>query len=99
MLCIELLPLEEKGHRKNHKKGGSEESKMVTFQRMRDEFDNLESQVATKFPRLGKSGCLAILATVVFVIFVLGLAIGYGVRGDRRSPYAGGASSVTQVSG
>jgi len=71
---------------------------MVTFQRMRDEFDNLESQVATKFPRLGKSGCLAILATVVFVIFVLGLAIGYGVRGDRKTGYAGGgASSISQA--
>lgn len=59
---------------------------------MRDEVDNLESQVVTKFPRLGKTGCLAIFATIVFIIFVLGLAIGYGVHGDRKTsqpPQAG----------
>ena len=55
-----------------------------------------------KFPRLGRTGCLAILATVVFVIFVLGLGIGYGVKGSQGkgtssgNPFQG-ASSIAQV--
>ena len=55
-----------------------------------------------KFPRLGRTGCLAILATVVFVIFVLGLGIGYGVKGSQGkgkssgNPFRG-ASSIAQV--
>ena len=69
---------------------------LISFQRMRDEVDNLESQVVTKFPRLGRTGCLAIFATVVFVILVLGLAIGYGIHSDRKSR-PGGGSSISQV--
>jgi len=69
---------------------------LISFQRMRDEVDNLESQVVTKFPRLGRTGCLAIFATVVFVIFVLGLAIGYGIHSDRKSR-PGGGSSISQA--
>ena len=59
-------------------------------------------QVLMKFPRLGRTGCLAILATVVFVIFVLGLGIGYGVKGSQGkgtssgNPFQG-ASSIAQV--
>lgn len=70
---------------------------------MKDELNDVENQVLMKFPRLGRTGCLAILATVVFVIFVLGLGIGYGVKGSQGkgtssgNPFQG-ASSIEQAS-
>ena len=53
---------------------------MVSFQRMRDELDNLETQVANKFPVMGRTGCLVMVSIAVFVLFIIGFAIGYGVH-------------------
>jgi len=61
---------------------------------MRDEIDNLETQVAAKFPVLGRSGCLAVVAIAVFVLFILGFAIGYGVHKQSASNDAKSGATV-----
>ena len=48
---------------------------MVSFQRMRDELDSIEY----KLPVIGKAGCLTLVLVSLFILFIIGFAIGYGV--------------------
>lgn len=45
---------------------------------MKDEIDGLGSHISSRVPVLGKTGCLTIVAIGVFVLFIIGFAIGYG---------------------
>ena len=51
---------------------------MVSFQRMRDELDSIEY----KLPVVGKAGCLILAVVSLFVLFIVGFAIGYGVSSN-----------------
>lgn len=72
---------------------------MVSFQRMKDELDDLGTHVSNKLPVLGRSGCLIVVAVVATLIFVVAFVIGYSIKGDdtvtASEPTA--AKSVDQV--
>ena len=53
---------------------------MVSFQRMKDEIDGWGNTVTSRVPALTKSGCLTIVAITVFLLVIIGFAIGYGSR-------------------
>ena len=66
---------------------------MVSFQRFKDEIDGLGNHITSRVPVLGRSGCLTISAIGLFVLFIIGFAIGYGSHrvnsnsdGIRASP-------------
>ena len=50
--------------------------KMVNFQRMRDELDSIEY----KLPVIGKAGCLTLVVVSLFILFIIGFGIGFGVN-------------------
>ena len=45
---------------------------------MRDELDSIEY----KLPVVGKAGCLILAVVSLFVLFIVGFAIGYGVSSN-----------------
>ena len=51
---------------------------MVSFQRFKDEIDGLGNHITTRVPVLGKSGCLTISVIGLILLFIIGIAIGYG---------------------
>ena len=53
---------------------------MVSFQRMKDEIDGWGNTVTSRVPAITKSGCLTIVAITVFLLVIIGFAIGYGSR-------------------
>ena len=53
---------------------------MVSFQRMKDEIDGWGNTITSRVPVISKSGCLLIVAISVFLLVILGFAIGYGSR-------------------
>ena len=54
---------------------------MVSFQRMKDDLDDLGTSVASKVPPIGRAGCIAILAAVFVVVLVVGFGIGFSAAG------------------
>ena len=52
---------------------------MVSFQRMKEDFDDLSSQVSAKLPSRGV--LYAAVAIGVLVVFVVGFGVGYGSKG------------------
>ena len=55
--------------------------KMVNFQRMRDELDSIEY----KLPVIGKAGCLTLVVVSLFILFIIGFGIGFGVNHNGKS--------------
>ena len=53
---------------------------MVSFQRMKDEIDGWGNTITSRVPVISKSGCLTIVAITVFLLVIIGFAIGYGSR-------------------
>lgn len=68
---------------------------MVSFQRMRDELDDLGTHVSSKLPPIGRNACLAIILTVVLVVSAIAFGIGYAAKGNGNgsSPVAASYSS------
>ncbi len=59
---------------------------MVNFQRMKDELDDLGTNISSRVPVIGKTGCVTILLIALFFLFIVGFAIGYGTsRGSSSS--------------
>ena len=56
---------------------------MVSFQRMKDDLDDLGTSVASKVPPIGRAGCVAILAAVFVVVLVVGFGIGFSAAGGK----------------
>ena len=54
--------------------------KMVNFQRMRDELDSIEY----KLPVIGKAGCLTLVVVSLFILFIIGFGIGFGVNHNGK---------------
>ena len=54
---------------------------MVSFQRMKDDLDDLGTSEASKVPPIGRAGCIAILAAVFVVVLVVGFGIGFSAAG------------------
>ena len=48
---------------------------------MRDELDSIEY----KLPVIGKAGCLTLVLVTVFILFIIGFAIGYGVNRQGKA--------------
>ena len=53
---------------------------MVNFQRMRDELDSIEY----KLPVIGKAGCLTLVVVSLFILFIIGFGIGFGVNHNGK---------------
>ena len=47
---------------------------------MKDEIDGWGNAVSSRVPVISKSGCLTIVAITVFLLVIIGFAIGYGSR-------------------
>ena len=66
---------------------------MVSFQRMKDDLDDLGTHVSNKLPPIGRAGCLAIALISIVVVLVIGIGIGVAVNrtgaGQTRSSSAG----------
>ena len=56
---------------------------MVNFQRMRDELDSIEY----KLPVIGKAGCLTLVVVSLFILFIIGFGIGFGVNHNGKCKY------------
>ncbi len=65
---------------------------MVSFQRMRDELDDLGTSVTNKLPPIGRNACIAVLAGVLVAAFLLGFAVSYGAQSGGGGGGAGGGS-------
>jgi len=71
---------------------------MVSFQRMKDEIDGLGNHISSRVPVIGKSGCFTMVAIGVFVLFIIGFAIGYGShRSNTDSNNDGIIASALQL--
>lgn len=83
---------------------------MVSFQRMKDEVDNIGTSVTNKLPPIGKNTCITIVFATLLLLFVLGFAIGYSCSGHGHttdfkeaksarfiSDHGGGVSSPNYV--
>lgn len=66
---------------------------MVNFQRMKDEIDGWGNTLSSRVPVVGKTGCFTIVAIVVFLIFIIAFAIGYG---SHRVAHGSETSALTQ---
>ena len=53
---------------------------MVSFQRMKDEIDGWGNTITSRVPVVSKSGCMTVVAIAVFLLVIIGFAIGYGSR-------------------
>lgn len=58
---------------------------MVNFKRMKDELDDLGAQVRSRVPVVGKTGCTTIVLITIFLLFLIGFAIGYGTHRTTSS--------------
>lgn len=67
---------------------------MVSFQRMKDEIDGWGNTITSRVPVISKSGCLTIVAITVFLLVIIGFAIGYGSRPSQPAS----ASALIQPS-
>ena len=47
---------------------------------MKDEIDGWGNTITSRVPVISKSGCLTIVAITVFLLVIIGFAIGYGSR-------------------
>ena len=63
---------------------------MVSFQRMKDDLDDLGTSVASKVPPIGRAGCIAILAAIFVVVLVVGFGIGFSAAGGKGGGKRGG---------
>ena len=54
------------------------QSIMVSFQRMKDEIDGWGNHISSRVPVVSKTACLTLTAVGVFLLFIIGFAIGYG---------------------
>ena len=51
---------------------------MVNFQRMKDEIYGWGNHISSRVPVVSKTACLTLTAVGVFLLFIIGFAIGYG---------------------
>ncbi len=45
---------------------------------MKDELDDIGTQISSRVPVVGRTGCVTVLLIAVFFLFIIGFAIGYG---------------------
>ena len=72
---------------------------MVSFQRMRDDLDDLGTQVTNKLPAVGKTGCIALVGVAVLVLFAIGFAIGYSSNNNSTGDITSSAQSFPKSQG
>jgi len=58
---------------------------MVSFQRMKEDFDDISNQVSRKFP--GRPVFWLVVVSVVFLLVILGIGIGYGSKPSGGSQF------------
>lgn len=74
---------------------------MVSFQRMKDDLDDLGTHVTQKLPPIGRAGCAVIVAISVAVILMIGFAVGYASSSASSSDagtYRDGRASAFSAS-
>ncbi len=72
---------------------------MVSFQRMKDDLDDLGVQVAQKLPAVSRAGCVCIGVVLLAVLLGIAFAIGYSARGNGARDSAGRAEALLQYGG
>ncbi len=58
---------------------------MVSFQRMKDDLDDLGTHVSNKLPPIGRTACLVLAGAAIAVVLVVGIAIGYAANSSSSS--------------
>ena len=73
-------------------------TKMVSFQRMKDELDDLGTHVTNKLPPIGRNACLAFIIVAVAFLFVLGFGVAYAVKTSSSDSTSSSLSSTSPTS-
>jgi len=66
---------------------------MVNFQRMRDELDDIGTQVTNKLPPISRRAFVAVGGSVVALFVLLGLAVCFAAKGGSGSESSQAASA------